>query len=116
MEDNANNIEVKGAEDISHEEIIKAKVAELKKKFGIKEVFVLESDGLIAYLKKPSRDQLKYGMSVSANDPLGLTEHILESGWLEGDEKLKTEDKYFLDISRQIDALIETTTVSLKKY
>jgi hypothetical protein len=100
---------------LTEEQIIE-KVAELKKKHKIKEVFVIESDEKIAFLKKPSRDQLKYAMSVSQNDPLGLTEHILESGWLEGDELLKTDDKYFLDISRQIDELIETVTVSIKKY
>ena len=116
MKDNAKNIEVKEPENLSKEEIIKATVAELKKKHQLKEVFVLESDDLIAYIKKPSRDQLKYGMSVNQNDMLGLTEHILESGWLAGDEALKTEDRYFLDISSQIDRIIETTSVSLKKY
>lgn len=116
MKDNAKEIQVNDVEDISLEEKIKSKVAELKKKHRINEVFVLESNGLVAYVKRPSRDQLKYAMSVSQNDPLGLTEHILESGWLEGDDELKTEDRYFLDISRQIDEIIETTTVSLKKY
>ena len=114
--DEAKEIYVNGAEDVSKEETIKATVAELKAKHGIKEVFVLESDGLVAYIKRPSRDQLKYAMSVSQNDPLGMTEHILESGWLAGDDKLKTEDKYFLDLSSQIDVIIETTTVTIKKY
>ncbi|MBB4117864.1 hypothetical protein GGR32_000136 [Mesonia hippocampi] len=98
------------------QEQIKEKALSLKKKHNLKEIWVLESEGKIAFVKKPSRDQLKYAMSVSQNDPLGLAENVLESGWLEGDEELKTNDRYFLDITTQIDALIETTTVNIKKY
>lgn len=95
---------------------IKDKAITLKKEHGLKEIWVLESEGKVAYVKKPSRDQLKYAMSVSQNDPLGMAENVLKSGWLEGDEELQTDDRYFLDISRQIDELIETTTVTIKKY
>lgn len=95
---------------------IEAKVAELKKKHQIKEIFVLVSGDKVGYIKKPSRNQLKYAMATAATDPLGLAENILESGWLDGDEELKTKDEYFLDISRQIDSIIETTTVEIKKY
>lgn len=103
------------AEELTQEQI-KEKALKLKKKHGLKEVWVLESEGKMAFVKKPSRDQLKYAMSVSQNDPLGLAENVLKSGWLEGDEELQTDDRYFLDISTQIDALIETTTVNIKKY
>lgn len=119
MSKNTKEIEVKGEILITPEmteEQIQAKVAELKKTHKIKEVFVIESEGKIAFIKRPSRDQLKYAMSVSQNDPLGMTENILESGWLEGHSELKEDDKYFLDISRQIDMLIETTSVRIKKY
>ena len=102
-------------EELTQEQI-KEKALGLKKKHGLKEIWVLESEGKIAFVKKPSRDQLKYAMSVSQNDPLGLAENVLESGWLEGDEELMNDDRYFLDISTQIDALIETTTVNIKKY
>lgn len=110
------NIDVKDAEDLSQEAIIKAKVKELKKKHGIKEVFVIESDGLVAYIKRPSRAQLAYAMTMAQSNPLGMAEELLKSGWLEGDEELQTEDKYFLSISGQIDMLIETTQVEIKKY
>lgn len=117
MNKGANNITVTGAQDVSaKEELIKETVAALKKKHGINEVFVVESDDLIAYLKRPSRKQLAYAMTLAQTDPLGMTEEILKSGWLEGDEELQTEDKYFLSISSQIDALIETTHVAIKKY
>lgn len=110
------DIDVKDAQDMTLEQIIEATVKELKAKHGLKEIFVVESDGLVGYIKRPSRDQLKYAMSVSQNDPLGMTELILEGGWLAGDEALKSEDKYFLDISSQIDTIIETTSVTIKKY
>lgn len=106
------DIEVKDAENVS----IEAKVAALKKKHGIKEVFVIECDGKIAFVKRPSRSQLAYAMTLAQSNPLGMTEEILKSGWLEGDEELLTEDKYFLGISAQIDVLIETTDADIKKY
>jgi len=112
----AKEIEVEGAIPLRTEADIMAEVARLKKKHQLKEVFVIQADDLICYLKRPSRNQMKYAMSVSQNDPLGMTEKILEAGWLEGDEELRTEDKYFYDISRQIDSLIETATVEIKKY
>ena len=98
------------------EEAILKKVAELKKKHNIKEVFVVKSEDKIAYLKRPSRAQLAYAMTLAQSNPLGMTEEILKSGWLEGDEELQTEDRYFLSITGQIDALIETTQVEIKKY
>lgn len=98
------------------EEQIVAKVAELKTKHKIKEVFVISTEDKTAFLKKPSRDQLKYGTAAYANDPLGMTEHVLESGWLDGDEEIKTDDRYFLAISAQVDEIIETAEVEIKKY
>lgn len=95
---------------------ISARVAALKKEHNLKELFVIRSDNKIAFIKRPSRDQLKYAMTIAQTDPLGMTENILESGWLEGNKELKEDDKYFLDISRQIDTLIETTSVTIKKY
>ena len=91
-------------------------VADLKKKHGIKEVFVIEADGKIGFVKRPSRDQLAYAMTLAQSNPLGMAEEILKSGWLAGDEDLITVDKYFLSISQQIDDLIETTSVAIKKY
>jgi len=98
------------------EAAILEKVADLKKKHKLKEVFVISSEDKIAYIKKPSREQMKFGMAQFANDPIGLTEHVLKSGWLEGDEELITEDEYFYAISSQVDALLETKAVELKKY
>jgi len=110
-------IEVNDAEDLSaKEKHIEVTVAELKKKHGIKEVFVFECDGLIAYVKRPSRAQLAYAMTMAQSNPLGMAEELLKSGWLAGDEELQTEDKYFLSISSQIDELNETTHVQVKKY
>jgi hypothetical protein len=110
------DMEVTGTDVSKQEQIIIDKVAALKKEHKIKEVFVIVSDDKIAYLKKPSRAQLAYAMTLAQSNPLGMTEEILKSGWLDGDEELQTDDKYFLSISSQIDSLIETTQVSIKKY
>lgn len=113
------DIEVVDAQTVSpeaKEEHIKSVVAALKKKHGLKEVFVIESDDKIGFVKRPSRDQLAYAMTLAQSNPLGMAEEILNSGWLEGDDALIYEDKYFLSISQQIDDLIETTTVAIKKY
>lgn len=98
------------------EEQIVAKVAELKKQHNIKSVFVIQTEDKTAFLKQPSRDQLKYGAAAFGNDPLGMTEHVLECGWLDGDEEIKKEDRYFLAISAQVDEIIETAEVEIKKY
>lgn len=112
-----NNIKVNGAQDVSaREKQIKATVDKLKKEHGVKEVFVVEAEDKIAYLKRPSRAQLAYAMTLAQTNPLAMTEEILKAGWLEGDMELQTEDKYFLGITQQIDTLIETTHVEIKKY
>lgn len=117
MKTGEKEIEVNEAQDVSKDVCaIQEKVAELKKKHNIKEVFVVEADGLRAFLKRPSRAQLAYAMTLAQSNPLGMAEEILKSGWLEGDMELQTEDKYFLSISTQIDDLIETTQVEIKKY
>lgn len=111
------DLEVKDAEEVqSLEAFIQAKVDELKKKHSINEIFVIQADDKLAFVKRPSRAQLAYAMTLAQSNPLGMAEEILKSGWLDGDEELQTDDKYFLSISSQIDAIIETTDVAIKKY
>lgn len=113
------DIDVKDAQEVIPtwtEESISVKVYELKRDHNLKEVFVIQAGDKIAFLKRPSRSQLAYALTLAQSNPLGMAEEILKGGWLEGDEELQTEDKYFLSISSQIDALIETTEVAIKKY
>ena len=82
----------------------------------MRQIFVLRSGDKTGFIKRPSRAQLKYAMTMAQEDPIGMSENILESGWLAGDEELKNDDEYFLDIVSQIDTILSTTSVEIKKY
>ena len=117
-EENINGIDVKDAKEVTltQEEVIQAKVAELKNRPDINEVIVLQAGEKVGYMKPPSRDQLKYATTISQGNQLELAEAVITAGWIEGDEALLKEDKYFLTIAAQIDTIIETETVNIKKY
>lgn len=98
------------------EEQIIAKVKELKKQPTINSVFVLKYGDKVAFIKPPSRDQIKYATTVSQGNHITLAEEVFRAGWLDGDEEILNEDKYFLDVAAQIDTIIETEHVEIKKY
>jgi hypothetical protein len=90
-----------------------AQIAEWKKKH--KDIFAVEVDGHIGYLKKPDRKALSYASSVGAKEPLKFNEIILENCWLGGSEEIKTDDSLFLGVSGKISELIEVKEAELKK-
>ena len=89
-------------------------IAEWKKKYG--EVFALISDGMIGYLRKPTRPELGYAMSHANVNPLMMTETIIQSCWLGGCDNLRDDDKYFLGLNTQINDIIEIAEVEVKKF
>ena len=93
--------------------ISKEQIAKWKAKYG--DVFMVEVEGKKGYLRKPDRKVLSYAFSKGQHDPLAMSEVILTSCWLEGDEELRTDDSYFLAINTQIDQLVEIKTAEIKK-
>lgn len=119
MKTGEKQIEVNDAQEVKPkwtDKSIEAKVKELKKLPNINVVFVLQSGDKVGFIKPPSRDQLKYATAVAQGNQLELAEEVMRSGWIEGDEELLNEDKYFLNIAGQIDTIIETELVEIKKY
>lgn len=88
-------------------------IADWKRKYG--EVYVASSEGRTAYLRRPDRKIISAAAVLGGSDNLKQKEILIRNCWLGGDEEMLAEDKYFLGLSTQIDALIEVAQVELKK-
>ncbi|QKX04885.1 hypothetical protein HN014_08125 [Aquimarina sp. TRL1] len=79
-------------------------------------VFRLKSDkyGDI-YIHTPDRPTLGFAMSASREDPLAMSETILENCWLEGDEKIKTDKGALMGILPKIDEILEVKAIEVEK-
>ena len=93
--------------------LTKEQIEALKKKHG--EIFEIEVEDKVCYLKKPSRRVLSLASVAGTHDPLKYNDVILKNCWVDGDEEIKTDDAYFYGISGVLAELIETKTASLKK-
>jgi hypothetical protein len=91
----------------------------LKKEHGT--IYKLEvptdEDGGVAvgYIKKMNRSTLSLVMSKIDSDPIGAMEVLLNTTWLEGDERIKTDDDVFLGACTALQEIVTIRTGSLKK-
>lgn len=67
-----------------------------------------------AYVRVPNRKDLSYAMTVG-KDPIKFNEAILNRCWLDGDEKIKTDDALFMGVSGQLDQLVPAAEATIKK-
>jgi hypothetical protein len=88
-------------------------IAKWKTQHG--EVFVYTVDNLACYLKRPSRQVVELATAEGANRPFKFTEVILANCWLDGNDELRTADKYFMGLSGKVAELVEIKTGELKK-
>ncbi|WP_233527331.1 MULTISPECIES: hypothetical protein [unclassified Bacteroides] len=95
------------------EKTIEQKISEWKAKHG--DVFQVEVDGHVAYLKRPDRKVLGAAAVTGKSDPMKYNEVILNNCWLEGDEEIRTNDAMFLGVSAQLAEIIEIKEATLKK-
>lgn len=95
------------------EKFTKEQIETLKKKHG--EIFEIEVEDKVCYLKKPSRKVLSLAATAGQHDPMKYNEVILANCWVSGDEEIKTDDAYFLGVSGVLTELIEIKKASLKK-
>lgn len=84
-----------------------------KKKYG--DVFVIEADGKRAWLRRPDRKIIGAAAVLGGENPIKQKEVMLRNVWLGGDEELRDDDRYFLGLAGQLDALVDIAQVSLKK-
>lgn len=88
-------------------------IAGWKKQYG--DVFRLEVDGHVAYLKKPGRKVMSMALSTGKNDPIKFGEIILNNCWLGGDRQIIEDDRLFFGAMQQLDQMVEFAESELKK-
>ena len=95
-------------------EVTPENIAQWKEKYG--DVFCFESvDGKRCYLRKPSRTVMSLASVGAQTDPLKFNEVILENCFLGGDPCFKTDDEYFMGISKSIADIIPGVEGEIKK-
>jgi len=72
-------------------------------------------DNAVAYLKKPDRNVISAALAMQGTNPLKAKEIILSSCWIEGDERIKTNDDLFISACFVMDKLIRVRKAELKK-
>lgn len=97
--------------DLKEAEQIKAKHY---KAVGGRKIFLIEVDDAKAWLK--SIDRKLMSMIASVKDPIEQAEILLDNLWLEGDERLKNDDDYFLGACNQLQSLIHVKVGRLKEF
>lgn len=111
--------ETKTPERIANElvelEAHKTKIAELKVKYNVTDVFTLIIGDATAYLRKLDRKDMSAARAIGQGDELAISEAMLEICWLEGDERIKKDDDYFLVAIQQLNNMWEKKTSELKK-
>ena len=90
----------------------KKHIDELKKKHG--ELYLITVDDYSCVLRKPTRKDLSY-ISVIQNDPLQMTETLLNQLWVDGDEAIREDDDLFLAASAKMGELLRVKEAKLKK-
>lgn len=101
------------AKTSTKETITPDRIEMLKKKHG--DIFEYEADGMSCILKRSSRTVISAASTIGASDPLKFAEVVLENCWVEGNDTLRTDDRYFLGLQQQINQLVEIKVGKLKK-
>ncbi len=105
------------------QEMLEERIPEIKKKHKVKTVFLISVEDpdtpgnfLGAYLKTPSRAQMSFVLSLFGKEKVVQgTEAILENCWLEGDERIMTEDELFFATMEHTDEFLGSTKAKLIK-
>lgn len=87
-------------------------VNDWKKKHG--DVFKVEIDGSVCYLKKPDRKTMTY-VATLGNSPVRANEALLENCWLGGDDDIKKDDEKFFGVSAQLAEIIQIKEAEITK-
>ena len=83
-----------------------------KKKNG--DVYKVEIDGSVCYLKKPDRKTMTY-VATLGNSPVRANEALLENCWLGGDDDIKKDDEKFFGVSAQLAEIIQIKEAEITK-
>ena len=94
-------------------EFSEEKIKDLKQKHG--ELFLLQVEDKSAVLKHPTRQVLSMASAHASKDPMRFNDILLKNCWVDGDEEIKSDDRYFLGAASKIAELIEVKEATLVK-
>ena len=96
-------------------EAMEVKIAQWKKRWPTGVYRYESEDGKAAYLHAPDRSVIGAAIIEAQGDPVRHNEFVLNNCWIEGDECLRKEDRYFLGLQSYLDSMVEMVRGSLKK-
>ncbi len=77
------------------------------------ELFLIEVEDKGCILHRPTRKDLSYASVVK--DPIKMSETMLASLWVAGDEEIRTDDSLFLAAVAQMQTILEVKEATIKK-
>jgi hypothetical protein len=80
-----------------------------------RDVFEVKTGNKVCYLKRPDRKTLSAADAIGSTDPMRYNEVILENCWLSGDNEIKTNDNYFLEVVPVLAELVDFGRAEIKK-
>lgn len=86
-------------------------INELKAKYG--DVYQITVEGKSCILRKPNRKDLSYISAV--NNPVQMTETLMNQLWVEGDEEIRQNDDLFLAAAPKLVQIIQVKEAEIKK-
>jgi hypothetical protein len=87
-------------------------IASWKKEHG--DIFQVEVDDSVCYLKKPDRKTMSYVATVG-NNPIRANEALLQNCWLGGDDSIKTDDEKFFGVSAKLNEIVQIKDAEITK-
>ena len=89
-----------------------AQIEGWKKQYG--GIFKMTVGDKVGYMRKPDRKVLAYASSGGTNR-IKVSETVLRSIWLGGDEEILENDEYFLGAIQKLDQMLKVREAELEK-
>ncbi|MCL2291227.1 MAG: hypothetical protein FWC34_11105 [Bacteroidetes bacterium] len=80
-----------------------------------RDVYEVIATDKVCYLKRPDRKTLKAVDAIGETDGDKANEILLANCWLGGDEEIKTNDIYFLEVVPVLERLVDYGRAEIKK-
>lgn len=87
------------------------KIKEYKSKHG--DIYLVTVEDKNCILRKPSRQDLSYVSAIK--DPIQMSEMMLNTLWVDGDEDIKTDDELFMAVVSKMDVILKVKEAEVKK-
>lgn len=99
----------------------KEQAQRLKSKYKTGKIFLIEvedDDGnpVKGWLRNPTRQEAGMVAKLAGTDPVKSIEVLLNSVWLEGDDRIKTDDDLFFSAMPQLNNVLTIRNAELKKF